>query len=79
LRDRRVLFAGYKCPHPLQAKFELKVRTNGTVDPIAVTRDTVADLKVELQSLEAQFTMQLEHRSSSQHGHTDLWGQSSGY
>jgi DNA-directed RNA polymerase II subunit RPB11 len=74
LRDKRVMFAGYKCPHPLQPKFELKVRTTPENNPISVTRDACADLKLELQSIESQLKLQFEHSREVQHSHGDLWG-----
>ena len=33
LQDSRVRFAGYKKPHPLEEKIEVRVQTNGEVAP----------------------------------------------
>ena len=44
LRDQRVRFAGYKKPHPLEEKIEIKVHTDGTVKPEEAVRDSCTKL-----------------------------------
>jgi len=59
LKDSRVTFAAYKVPHPLFAKFELRVSTDGTVTPKAAVskacRDTIADLDTLARSFTTEW------------------------
>ncbi|KAI9838195.1 MAG: DNA-directed RNA polymerase II core subunit [Sclerophora amabilis] len=60
LSNQHVTFAGYKMPHPLVAKFELRVQTDGEVTPrdalVASCRAIVADLA----QLSKEFTKEWE-------------------
>ena len=49
LRDPSVRFSGYKMPHPLFHKFELRVQTNGRQTPSAAVNDALKDLLFETQ------------------------------
>jgi len=56
LRDKDVLFAGYRMPHPLQFVCEVKVQTaNSDVKPLDVVIDSLEALNVEFVTLENRF------------------------
>jgi len=61
LRDERVLFAGYRMPHPLENVMHVKVRTRTEgreapdANPINALQDAVANLSEELNKLEEKF------------------------
>ncbi|OAL27218.1 hypothetical protein AYO20_09816 [Fonsecaea nubica] len=62
LKNSHVTFAAYRIPHPLFAKFELRVQTDGEITPkeavLASSRDLVHDLDV----LKTNFTREYELR-----------------
>jgi DNA-directed RNA polymerase II subunit RPB11 len=60
LRDKRVLFAGYKVPHPLQSKFELKVRTIPESSPEVALKTAIDDLQSEFESLQNSLARQAQ-------------------
>ena len=60
LRDHRVRFAGYKKPHPLEEKIEIKVYTDGTVKPEEAVRDSCTRLSNDLDKLAAEFRTELQ-------------------
>ena len=72
LTDRRVLFAGYRMPHPLEPRMLLKVRTRPSTDPVAVLLDSVDNLHVELRSMEEHFRKALHEQQQRQHSNMDL-------
>lgn len=56
LKDPRVLFAGYKQPHPLEHKFELRVQTKSSeYTPQDALTNSVTDLLAELSLFEERF------------------------
>merc|ERR1719198_2237128 len=48
LRDEHVLFGGYKIPHPLENKFELRVQTSAGSQPSTAARRACAALAEEV-------------------------------
>ncbi|KAF1997989.1 RBP11-like subunits of RNA polymerase [Amniculicola lignicola CBS 123094] len=54
-----ILFSAYKVPHPLFAKFELRVSTDGTITPkeavIRCCKDVVQDLEVLSRSFTTEY------------------------
>mmetsp|Transcript_62469 Transcript_62469/g.73072 ORF Transcript_62469/g.73072 Transcript_62469/m.73072 type:complete len:130 (+) Transcript_62469:64-453(+) len=55
LRDEQVRFTGYKHPHPLVHKIELKIQTNSsTVAPVDVLSSAIEDLSNETDHLTRQ-------------------------
>ena len=63
LSDKRVLFAGYRMPHPLEPRLIVKVRTRDNTEPVSVMLDSIDNLQVELRTLEDGFKRQLhEHQ-----------------
>jgi DNA-directed RNA polymerase II subunit RPB11 len=55
LRDKDVLFAGYRLPHPLEQKMQLKIQTKSTSNPQLALTDALTALKKELKTLEEKF------------------------
>ena len=51
-RDRNVLFAGYRVPHPLKNEFHLKVRTRSETTPERVLSQSIQDLRREMHVIE---------------------------
>jgi len=62
LAHNHVIFSAYKVPHPLFAKFELRVQTDGEISPKEALLATCRDLVVELKQLETNFTREYELR-----------------
>ncbi|KAI7844951.1 hypothetical protein COHA_001598 [Chlorella ohadii] len=54
-RDKNVVFAGYRIPHPLEYQMVIKVQTNGRKTPIAAVQDSLKDLEGEVQDIRQQF------------------------
>ena len=59
-KSEHVLFAGYQVPHPLFAKFHMRVQTDGVVTPKEAIIQACRDLIAELQSLDQEFTKEWE-------------------
>ncbi|KAH9283426.1 DNA-directed RNA polymerase II subunit RPB11 [Echinococcus granulosus] len=55
LKDPRVLFAGYKVPHPLEHRIVIRVQTTPTVTPLEVFSSAIKDLISEISNIEEQF------------------------
>jgi DNA-directed RNA polymerase II subunit RPB11 len=62
LKSPHVLFSGYKVPHPLEAKFELRVQTDGEVTAKKAVMDAAGEAMRELGSLSREFTKEWELR-----------------
>ncbi|KAL6716266.1 DNA-directed RNA polymerase II core subunit [Lecanora helva] len=62
LQSPHVTFSGYKVPHPLVSKFELRVQTDGTLTPRAALMQTCKDLINDLNILSREFTKEWELR-----------------
>lgn len=50
MENSKVIFAGYKVPHPLEHDFILKIQTTADTSPIAVLQEEINSLLVELAS-----------------------------
>ncbi len=61
LKDRRVKFAGYIKPHPLEEKIQLKVQTNGEVNPGAAMEDSMRCLGTELEKMKDKFDKEVNN------------------
>ncbi|KAI6204928.1 DNA-directed RNA polymerase II subunit RPB11 [Aphelenchoides besseyi] len=57
LKDQRVLFAGYRNPHPLENKIILRVQTTAETTPSDALATAITDLMAELSLLEERFTV----------------------
>ena len=55
LRDKTVKFAGYRKPHPLENKIEIKCQTTTEKKPAQAIQDACADLTIHLDAIEAKF------------------------
>ncbi|CZR57941.1 related to DNA-directed RNA polymerase 13.3K chain [Phialocephala subalpina] len=62
LKNTHVLFAGYKIPHPLFAKFELRIQTDGEISPKEALVETCKSLVGDLEVLSREFTKEYELR-----------------
>ena len=54
-RDKEVLFAGYKLPHPLEYRMLVKVQTRGRRTPRDVVDSALGDLAEEFIDMKAKF------------------------
>ena len=55
LKDPRVLFAGYRNPHPLVHKVLLRVQTDTTTTPAEALDSAITDSIAEMSLLEERF------------------------
>ncbi|KAH1332671.1 hypothetical protein KXV22_002507 [Aspergillus fumigatus] len=62
LQNSHVIFAGYKVPHPLVPKFELRVQTDGEITPKDALLAACHDLVKDLGILSREFTKEYELR-----------------
>ena len=56
LRDKTVKFAGYRKPHPLENKIEIKCQTTNEKKPAQAIQDACADLIIHCDSIESKFS-----------------------
>ena len=54
-RDKEVIFAGYKFPHPLEYHIFIKVQTMGKKSPREAFDDSLTDLINELDDIRSKF------------------------
>mmetsp|Transcript_19642 Transcript_19642/g.75373 ORF Transcript_19642/g.75373 Transcript_19642/m.75373 type:complete len:123 (-) Transcript_19642:34-402(-) len=55
LRDPKVVFAGYKIPHPLENRLIVKVQTTEDSSPVDAMAGAIRDLHKELVSISEKF------------------------
>ena len=55
LKDPKVLFAGYSCPHPLEHKFVIRIQTTSNYTPEDAYMNAITDLMSELSLFEERF------------------------
>ncbi len=60
LRDKRVLFAGYRMPHPLEHKLLVKIKTRPVSNPVEVMNDAIDGLTSEVKTLQQAFQAALQ-------------------
>ncbi|KAJ9506286.1 hypothetical protein QJQ45_000072 [Haematococcus lacustris] len=53
--DKSVVFAGYRIPHPLDAKMVVKVQTTGVKTPVQAMEHALEDLRSEVTHMNSQF------------------------
>jgi len=68
LQSNHITFAGYKVPHPLFSKFELRVQTDGEITPRAAVVQACRDLVNDLGTLSREFTKEWELRKMAGDG-----------
>lgn len=61
-KDPNVQFAGYRVPHPLEHKFELKVQSDRSTTPIEAIQSSINNLMNDLSSLEDELRNELSKR-----------------
>ena len=66
LRDKRVLFAGYRLPHPLENRMVVKIRCQSAISPVDVISDSLTALNTELSGLTDQFKRAVHAHSQRQ-------------
>ena len=54
LEDQRVLFAGYRMPHPLENVLNIKIRTRPDYKPVNLMHHSIDNLVTEIDTLEKQ-------------------------
>ncbi|CAI2383533.1 unnamed protein product [Moneuplotes crassus] len=60
LRNENVKFSGYRRPHPLENKIELKVHTNGKISPKEAAKQACDNLCTEFIKMKEAFLMQVK-------------------
>jgi DNA-directed RNA polymerase II subunit RPB11 len=60
LQDERVRFAGYKAPHPLEHRIQVRIQTNGQITPHQALTESLGSLSTTLKSLQSQFEKQIK-------------------
>ncbi|KRX11123.1 DNA-directed RNA polymerase, RBP11-like dimerization domain [Pseudocohnilembus persalinus] len=61
MNNKQVKFAGYKVPHPLEDKVEIRVQTTNEQKPKEAVDKAITDLKDKLSYLENQFEQELKN------------------
>lgn len=71
-KNKKVLFTGYKAPHPLEHYIELRVQTTGDTKPRIELQNASRQLITELNDLKKQFEDEVakHSRATHQHHHT---------
>ena len=57
LRDDRVLFGGYKVPHPLEYHVLVKIQTNSSSTPFMTMQQALDDVKSEFEDIRTSFSV----------------------
>lgn len=60
LRNNKVLFAGYKVPHPLFPDFELRVQTDGSITAKEAVITSCRETVRALETVKQKFTHEWE-------------------
>ena len=55
LQHDKIIFAGYRVPHPLEPVMIMKVRTKSETTPIRAVHDSILALNRQIDILEEQF------------------------
>eukprot|EP00826_Nyctotherus_ovalis_P033997 TRINITY_DN2783_c0_g1_i7.p1 TRINITY_DN2783_c0_g1~~TRINITY_DN2783_c0_g1_i7.p1 ORF type:complete len:119 (+),score=10.76 TRINITY_DN2783_c0_g1_i7:297-653(+) len=59
LNNPNVLFAGYRMPHPLENKIEIKIQTNGSIRPITAFAESLDSLTQHLDNIESEYEVSI--------------------
>ncbi|KAL3901124.1 MAG: hypothetical protein SGCHY_000844 [Lobulomycetales sp.] len=68
LTNPKVLFCGYKVPHPLDNLVEIKIQTTSDTDPMTVMRNEVDALIAQVSDITEKFKNELTLRGVNQGG-----------
>ena len=55
LKDKTIKFAGYRMPHPLEPKVEVKVQTTNEKAPVEAIKDACEELCNHIRDCESSF------------------------
>lgn len=61
LKNKNVLFAGYRNPHPLEHLFLLRIQTDGQITPADALTEAINHLHSELTAIEEGFKVSILH------------------
>ncbi len=59
LRNPKIRYAGYRKPHPLENKVEIKVQTNGDITPAHTLKEALKNLIDDLDMTSKKFGVNL--------------------
>mmetsp|Transcript_9414 Transcript_9414/g.10893 ORF Transcript_9414/g.10893 Transcript_9414/m.10893 type:complete len:115 (-) Transcript_9414:705-1049(-) len=59
-KDPNVIFAGYRLPHPLEHRMEIKIQTNDKSTPLKTVDKALTDLHTELEAVSKAFQEALD-------------------
>jgi DNA-directed RNA polymerase II subunit RPB11 len=65
LQDDKVRFAGYKAPHPLEHKIQVRIQTNGQITPHQALIESLTNLGNTFKNLQSQFEKQIKTMSTN--------------
>jgi len=65
LRDPKVIFAGYRNPHPLEHTIEVKIQTTDEYNPKDALLDAITALNKELSTLEENYSKDFERKTKN--------------
>jgi len=65
LKDPKVLFAGYKVPHPLESKIQIRIQTTPQYSPQLALTNAITDLISEFSLLEERFKEAIRERAGT--------------
>ncbi|OMJ87617.1 hypothetical protein SteCoe_10617 [Stentor coeruleus] len=65
LQDDKVRFAGYKAPHPLEHRIQIRIQTNGQITPHQALMDSLSALTMTFKGLQTQFEKQTKTMSTN--------------
>ena len=61
LRNKQVVFSGYRIPHPLEKKMTLTIKTNEQTTPHDVLNETITMISNECDEMERSFLNSLNN------------------
>ncbi len=61
-KEKSVTYAGYKCPHPLEHYFELRISTNGEQSAVEVFQSVLTSILTELKNFKEKFTTECQNK-----------------
>ena len=74
LKDHRVRFAGYRRPHPLFDEVEIKVQSNGEVEPWKLVEDSCLNVVHQIDAIDASFRQALEQYKHQDYNQMEMGG-----
>ncbi|XP_065186336.1 DNA-directed RNA polymerase II subunit RPB11-a-like [Sycon ciliatum] len=66
LRDPKVIFAGYRVPHPLENKLIIRVQTTPDYTPQEAFSNAITDLTSEISLLEERFKQAIQDKRENE-------------